>query len=141
MLNLIRKYSDFAGRTARGEFWLTTLLALGAMYIGERIDAARPDHVVIAARMGVYELGAFILFLLPLITAGVRRLHDTNRSGWWLLLLYAPYVGWILSEGEARGELFALGGVLIGAIALTVIFCLPGDRGENRFGPSPKGLA
>lgn len=62
--------------------------------------------------------GAFSLAsLIPGIAVAVRRLHDTGRSAWWLLLLLVPFVGWIV---------------------LIVFYCLEGERGPNRYGPDPK---
>ena len=64
--------------------------------------------------------GIFLLLsLIPNISVGVRRLHDTDRSGWWLLLGIIPLVG----------------------LVLLVFFCLNGTTGENRFGPDPKADA
>jgi uncharacterized membrane protein YhaH (DUF805 family) len=54
---------------------------------------------------------------LPSVAVGVRRLHDTGRSGWWLLIGLIP---------------------LVGAVVLIVFFCTDSERGPNRWGPSPK---
>jgi uncharacterized membrane protein YhaH (DUF805 family) len=56
--------------------------------------------------------------LIPSIAVGARRLHDTDRSGWWLLIALIPFIG---------------------AIVLLVFFVLPGTQGTNRFGPDPYG--
>jgi uncharacterized membrane protein YhaH (DUF805 family) len=83
--------------------------------------------------------------LLPGLAVAVRRLHDTNRSGWWMLALL----------GVAVAAIAAIAGVLFGAVSLTLVFvlfgvyllvavvllvfmCLDGTRGPNRFGPDPK---
>lgn len=61
-------------------------------------------------------------FFLPTLAVGLRRLHDTNASGWWYLLAFVPYVGGLI---------------------MLVWFCIPGTKGENRFGHDPlaPGLA
>ena len=96
-LQPLKKYATFQGRARRKEYWFFVLasyvLTVVAMFIHP-------------ALYGLLSLG----FLLPSIAAGVRRMHDTDRSGWWLLL----------------------------PIANLVFLCLPGNPGANRFGPSPK---
>jgi uncharacterized membrane protein YhaH (DUF805 family) len=76
-------------------------------------NAAVPTLVILRI---VYGLGV----LLPSLAVGFRRLHDTNRSGWWLLLDLIP---------------------VIGAIVLLVFFCTDSNPGDNRYGQNPKGLA
>jgi uncharacterized membrane protein YhaH (DUF805 family) len=97
-------------------------------------------------------LGTFI----PSIAVGVRRLHDTNRSGWWLLLPLVPYclamvLGGAAMVGAARGGssagmmagagiagIFMLVGA-VGAVVLLIFYCMPGTPGDNRYGPNPYG--
>ncbi len=138
MKDILRKYADFEGRSGRLELVVITAIALGAGLIGGFLDGQSGTRTVVAARMGLIELSIFLIFLLPLVSVGVRRLHDTGRSGWWLLLLYIPYLGWLASEGNKRVELLTLGGVLVGFIALTILFALPGDADDNRFGLAPR---
>jgi uncharacterized membrane protein YhaH (DUF805 family) len=79
--------------------------------------------------------------LIPYIAVAVRRLHDTNRAGWWLLLPAIPYV--VVAGGVVTMHmtLTIIGGVAAFAagITLLVFFCLPGNLGPNRFGEDPKG--
>ncbi len=135
MKHLIGKYASFKGRASRAEFWLIAIASFAFSLIGNWIDGLSEPRVVVAARMGIFELCAFLLFLLPFVTAGIRRLHDTNRSGWWLLLLYLPYLLWVVAADNPPAALMAIGGVLVGAVALAIILSLSGDIGENRFGP------
>ena len=70
---------------------------------------------------GPYGLvvGIFVLaVIIPHIAVGIRRLHDTDHSGWWLLMFLLP---------------------IIGPIVLLVFFCTEGDQGPNRFGEDPYG--
>lgn len=78
-----KKYATFEGTASRSEFWwfMLFLLVAGA--------AAN----VISETLGVlFNLAT----LIPSLSAGCRRLHDTNRSGWWLLLWLVPVIGWIV---------------------------------------------
>ena len=77
------KYADFDGCAGRPEFWwwfLFTLIATGAL------------------RTVSYQLSAFfsLATFLPSLAVAARRLHDTDRSGWWQLLYFVPLVGWII---------------------------------------------
>jgi uncharacterized membrane protein YhaH (DUF805 family) len=56
--------------------------------------------------------------LLPTLAVVIRRLHDTNKSGWWWLITFVPFVG---------------------GLVLLMFECLPGDQGPNQYGPDPKG--
>jgi uncharacterized membrane protein YhaH (DUF805 family) len=78
-----KKYADFNGCASRSEFWWWFLFTL---------------IVTLVFRLVSYHLaGVFSLVtLLPSIAVGVRRLHDTNRSGWWELLYFIPVIGWII---------------------------------------------
>lgn len=108
---LMQKYADFDGRATRSEYWWFYLFYL-LSYIGIAIVDGMITGGIIAI---IYSLG----MLIPSITAGVRRLHDTDRVGWWLLIVLIP---------------------LIGAIVLIVFLAQKGTPGPNRFGP-PAGEA
>jgi uncharacterized membrane protein YhaH (DUF805 family) len=71
---------------------------------------SEPDNIGLLG--GIYGLLVFI----PGLAIGIRRLHDTNKSGWWTLILFIP---------------------IIGAIVYFVFMCTGSDRGDNRFGASP----
>ena len=79
------KYADFNGRATRSEYWwfmLFLFLVTGALDMVSRHGVAS----------GLFSLATII----PSFAAGARRLHDTNRSGWWQLLLMVPVIGWIV---------------------------------------------
>lgn len=77
------KYADFEGRASRPEYWWFFLFIL-------LVSAA-------ASILGPVVSGLFQLAtLLPALAAGARRLHDTNRSGWWQLIVFVPLIGFIL---------------------------------------------
>ena len=87
---------------------------------------------------------------MPNVAVQVRRLHDRNQPGWWLLGFYGPYVlmliAWMPSASAAarprrrRRSALILGLiVLVVAIVLLVFYCLAGTPGPNRYGPDPYG--
>jgi len=81
-------YVNFKGRATRAEFWwfflFTTLLSL----VTQIID--------IFSSIGILNLISSLIVLIPSLSVGVRRLHDINKSGWWLLLWFAIIIGWIV---------------------------------------------
>jgi len=77
------KYVDFNGRASRPEYWWFILFIIIAGFVTAMISPA------------LNQLFAFATFL-PSITAATRRLHDTNRSGWWQLIAFVPVLGWIV---------------------------------------------
>lgn len=122
MLLPLKRYADFSGRSRRKEYWM---FALGYILLAIIIG-------VLAAATGGFSEGSpsgpffWLLMLLmlgliiPSLAVQVRRFHDQDKSGWFVLLNFIPYVG--------------------GLIVL-VFMCLDGTRGENRFGPDPKQTA
>ena len=77
------KYADFKGGASRPEFWwfilFNVIATLALSMISPRLSNA-------------YSLAT----ILPVIAAGARRLHDTDRSGWWQLVNFIPFIGWIV---------------------------------------------
>jgi uncharacterized membrane protein YhaH (DUF805 family) len=137
IINALKNYANFTGRAGRTEFWSFTLL-FGLITVGAHfIDAGDGQIVPVAAGMGILELATFLLLLLPAITTGARRLHDTGRSGWWLCTLYIPYLAFVASTGNHQLEIASAAALLLGTIILLIQLMLPGEKSENRFGPIP----
>ena len=150
----IEKYADFTGRAPRAEFWWYFLAVIIASIVARIID-----NILGMSLMGPYGPLSLILMLgllVPNIAVGVRRLHDTDRSGWWILLPVVPYClafvlgGAAMMGGAASGSAMGMGAgmgiaaifLLIGAacaLLLLVFYCLPGTPGDNRYGPNPYG--
>jgi uncharacterized membrane protein YhaH (DUF805 family) len=102
---VMQKYANFSGRAIRSEYWWFVLA-----YIIAYLVLAIVDYVLGAQLLtSILSLG----LLIPSIAVGVRRLHDLDKSGWWLLLGLIPIVGLILIYWFAQ----------------------PGTPGPNRFGP------
>jgi uncharacterized membrane protein YhaH (DUF805 family) len=152
---ITEKYADFSGRAPRAELWWY-VLGLLIVYIFLTII----ESIIGINRMvfGLYGPLVCLLWLgtiVPSIAVGVRRLHDTNRSGWWLLL---PLVPWALAIafggtamlGAAAGSgmgLMAGAGIafifmslcLVAEVVILIFYVLPGTPGDNRYGPNPYG--
>lgn len=169
MLLPLKRYAEFSGRSRRQEYWMFILFQI-LLYIvlgvvgavigaGAGGMAASAGGVGSAGMMGMFAaFGIFALvfmivyfaLLIPSIAVTVRRLHDQERSGLWLLAPVVPYViGYVVVFAGASAQssvLAGLGGLilLLGAIAGLVLFVfmfLPGTAGPNRYGPDPKAGA
>ena len=121
---VFKKYAMFDGRSRRREFWMFVLfnflISIG-LSIVESVTGLN-----ITKNMGTftYETGVLtslysLAVLVPSIAVTVRRLHDTNHSGWWWFMWLIPVVGWIV---------------------LLVFLCRDSDAGDNRYGQNPKGM-
>lgn len=125
MLMPLRRYADFSGRSRRKEYWMFTLLIFIVLVVlslvtGGMSSMTDPGSALGGATSGVGSmiLGLFYLaILIPALAVQVRRFHDQDKSGWFVLLSFIPVVG---------------------ALIVLVFMCLEGTRGENRFGQDPK---
>ncbi|MGW0999456.1 DUF805 domain-containing protein [Streptomyces sp. NPDC002523] len=104
-IEALKKYAVFSGRARRSEYWYFFLfyIILYAVFLGVGLAIKVPALVAIVA------LG----LLLPAWGVTVRRLHDTGRSGWWILLGWVPFL-------------------------LLIFSCLDSEPGENKYGSNPK---
>ncbi|WBU65072.1 DUF805 domain-containing protein [Paracoccus aerodenitrificans] len=152
--SVISKYIRFSGRARRSEYWwwvlATTILAALVGMIEAGLGMLPAD-----ASFGEGPLSAVagLVVLLPSLTVTVRRLHDTDRSGWWLLAPLIPVVAVILlvqvaaisGAASAPPSLTLVVAILYAGIALSLILSLiiliwtvrKSQPGTNRFGPSP----
>ena len=115
-LDVLRKYAVFRGRARRREYWIFLAVNVMITIMLIMIDAAVGTfdaEIGLGLLSGVYTFAV----LIPSLAVGARRLHDTDRSGWWLLISFIPVVG---------------------PIVLLVFLVLRGQIGPNRFGPDPK---
>ena len=114
-LEVLKKYTVFNGRASRREYWMFFLFSFIFTVIAMVLDR------VLGLTIESIGYGPIYLFyglgvLIPSIAVGIRRLHDTGRSGWYMLVSFIPCVGGII---------------------LLVFFATPGDVGENEYGPDP----
>ena len=137
MLMPLRRYADFDGRSRRKEYWMFVLF--NAIILGIAMALLWPSlvahHVemteagVVTSTAATSRMGALpmiiiagialysLAILIPAIAVQVRRFHDQDKSGWFVLLNFIPYIG---------------------SLIVLVFMCLEGTRGENRYGPDPK---
>ena len=117
-LKVLKNYTGFEGRARRKEYWMFFLVNIIISIILVLIDAktgSLNQDTGYGLLSGIYTLGV----LLPGIAVSMRRLHDTGRSGWWLLISFIP---------------------LIGIIVLLVFMVMDSHAEENQYGPNPKGV-
>jgi uncharacterized membrane protein YhaH (DUF805 family) len=88
-VDVLKKYATFSGRARRQEYWMFTLISVVISIVLMAVDAALGSMGAIGA---VYSLAV----LIPSLAVTVRRLHDTDRSGWWILIALIPLVGAII---------------------------------------------
>jgi len=122
-----QNYVGFAGRAPRVQMWwillLVMILAIIAMIIDNALGLAfkfpGPEGTPVSLGYGPVYCIVLLGLFLPNLALGFRRLHDRNKSAWWLLLALIPFIG---------------------ALILFIwMYCLRGTVGDNRFGPDPLG--
>jgi len=122
MLLPLHRYADFQGRSRRLEYWMFTLfvtlcaMALGALVlVFAGLGSSEPSGFTgtLIVILGL----AYLAILVPSIAVQVRRFHDRDMSGWFVLLNFIPYVG---------------------SLIVFVFMVLDGTPGPNRYGPDPK---
>jgi len=107
--SVLAQYAVFRGRARRSEYWWFALFNFIVSLVASLVDRAIGAPIL--------QIIVGLALLVPSLAVGVRRLHDIDRSGWWLFLGLIP---------------------LVGAIILIVWFCKDSQPGQNTYGPSPK---
>jgi uncharacterized membrane protein YhaH (DUF805 family) len=113
---VLKKYADFSGRASRTEFWMFTLVSIVIELVLTFIDY-HTGMLNVATGLGVLSGIYALAVLLPSIAVTARRLHDTSRSGWWMLINLIPVLGFLV---------------------LLVFLVLDSTPETNAWGPSPK---
>ena len=106
LITCLKKYFVFKGRASRSEYWWFQLIVTPSYFISTLFNN----------EISYLFLGITLFTLIPAISAGVRRLHDTNRSGFFLLISFIPFIG---------------------GIVLLFLLIPEGTKGKNKFGPDP----
>ncbi len=117
-LDVLKKYAVFSGRAQRKEFWMFSLISTIVALVLVVIDGALGTFDA-ESEMGLLSGIYLLAIILPMLGLSIRRLHDTGRSGWWLLISIIP---------------------LIGTITLLVFYCLDSAPEENQYGDNPKKI-
>ena len=138
-----RKAFVLSGRATWPDYWWFVLASALSGIGGALIDMALLGGTLDEA--GPIETLTALAFVIPTFTVGIRRLHDTGRSGWWFLVAVACLPGGIAVGAVLGPVLGQLGSILAGVvIALGFLlpiwwFVLPSQPGRNRYGPDPHG--
>ena len=117
-----KKYADFSGRARRSEYWYFTLFNAIVLIVLLVLGMALTGFSTTGSKSVVADIPYFIYILaslLPSLAVSVRRLHDTGKNGWMLLLGLIP---------------------LVGPIILLVFFCTDSEFTTNQYGPNPKAV-
>lgn len=116
---VLKNFSDFSSRARRKEYWMfalfyvIVLILIGVLAFG----MSTVSESLFMVFIGVYALYVLAM-LIPSLAVTVRRLHDIDKSGWFILISLIPFIGGLI---------------------LLVMTILPGTVGHNSFGPDPKG--
>ena len=116
-LAVLRRYADFTGRSSRREFWTFTLVQVLLVFLWLAAASATADDETLSGIVSVVGVGYMLATIVPELAARVRRLHDSGRSGWWLLLAAVPFVG---------------------PVVVLVLLCQAGEARANAYGPQPE---
>ena len=114
-VKVLKQYFDFSGRARRKEYWMFGLISAVISIVLTLLDMG------VGLYSDVYGAGVLssiysLAIMIPSIAVSVRRLHDTDHSGWWLLLIFIP---------------------LLGVLILLVVMCF-NSKDDNEYGPNPK---
>ncbi len=115
----LKRYAEFNGRSRRKEYWMFTLYNIVitmVLYVAGLLLLMRGSIAMVFFGLAIIY---WLAVLVPGLAVCVRRLHDIDKSGWFILVSLIPAVGGII---------------------LLVLLCLDGTPGDNRFGPSPKAI-
>jgi uncharacterized membrane protein YhaH (DUF805 family) len=115
-IGVLKKYVEFSGRARRKEFWMFALISVAISIVLNIIDRIL-GLTYSSGSGGVLQSIYGLAVLLPSIAVGIRRLHDTGRTGWWILIGLVPCIGWIV---------------------LIVFYAQEGNAASNAYGPDPK---
>lgn len=117
-IDVLKKYAVFSGRARRAEFWYFFLFsAIISIFLAVIDEFMGWNFEMGGENLGFVSTLYYIAVLLPYLGVIIRRLHDTARSGLWILIAFIP---------------------IVGVIVLLVFLILKGTEGDNQYGPDPK---
>src|ERR1700737_521885 len=114
-LQALKKYADFSGRARRREYWFYILFYVIILVVLTICDTI--IGTTMGSGIGILTLIYLLAVLIPTLAVTVRRLHDTGRSGWWILIQLVP---------------------LVGSIVLLIFLLIDSQPAQNAYGTSPK---
>lgn len=111
MFTAFKKFAVWEGRASRKEFWLWYLFVMIIVLIAQFIDS-------LVTGLPILTVGVWFVCFIPSFAVSCRRLHDTGKSSWWILIKLIPYIG---------------------SLIWLIFMLLDSTPGENKYGPNPKG--
>lgn len=143
---LTTKFATFSGRARRREYWLFVLFTAIINSVINFLTLAAQGSTPLTIVISIISIVWGLYTLIPSIAITVRRLHDTNRSGWWYLLaivfIFAMVIFAVLQFNSSNYIFLILAFLCFaGFFAFVVFLFLPGTKGENDYGPDPKAVA
>ena len=121
-INVLKKYATFSGRATRSEYWYFVLIYSITYTILMGIDFAigtfSKQLMENGSFLGFISTAYSLILFLPSLAVTVRRLHDINKSGWWVLFIFVPIIGFIL----------------------LLIYLCTNSKEDNKYGVNPKSL-
>jgi uncharacterized membrane protein YhaH (DUF805 family) len=118
-LAVLKKYADFSGRARRKEYWMFVLISFLISIAASILDEVLDTKYGSVVQYGLFSLAYSLAVFIPSLAVAVRRLHDIDKSGWYLLVVLIP---------------------LVGIVWLLILLIREGDRGTNKYGDDPKGI-
>ena len=106
---ILKRFLDFQGRSPRSEYWWFFVFTIVLYLVTMAAMAILPI-------LGIIFAIGFVVLIIPSLAVAIRRFHDIDKSGWWILVGFIPLVGFIL---------------------MIYFFTQKGTEGDNRFGPDP----
>lgn len=117
-IDVLKKYTVFSGRARRKEYWMFFLFsAIISIFLAVIDEFMGWQFEMDGESLGFLSTLYYVAVIVPYLAVIFRRLHDTERSGWWILIAFIP---------------------IVGVVVLLVFMILQGTKGENRYGPDPK---
>ncbi len=117
MMMPLRRYADFSGRSRRKEYWMFALGVFGAAILLSIIEGILGMSGMVGGVYGPLTLLLVLGVFVPALACQVRRFHDQDKSGWFVLLNLIPFLG---------------------GLVVLVFMCLEGTKGTNQYGEDPK---
>lgn len=106
--SVISKYFTVSGRASRSEYWWFVAFCVFVSFVAGFVEGV--------VGLSYFSMAITLITFIPSVTVAIRRLHDKDRSGWWLFIMFVP---------------------LIGVLILVYWFATRGTSGDNRYGPDP----
>ena len=121
------KYATFSGRARRSEYWFFWLFTTIALLVADLIDVAATGSRIVETIIG-------LVLAVPSLAVLVRRLHDVDRIGWWVLLTFVPMIAFIMVVMPVARSVLAVYFILLVVLVVWIVLLV---WGPNRYGPDP----